>query len=194
MISTASKTLLVGVLSLALVVMGCSTAWIDRAQAILAVVAPIATNILTISALLQSKTVSPEDLNKIQAAVNETNTAFALVRTLLKDYNDANAATSQAKIDAALKSVQTSLGGLLSSLHIKDEATQGRITAIVALVLSSVSSVKSLLPQNQALPAVKAAAKKATAPEHIKLAYNAIVTSPSGNPDVDKACQAVVLR
>ncbi len=45
-----------------------------------------------------------------------------------------------------LSAVQSTLNGILPALHIKDAATQAKITAVVGILLSEVQSVAAIVP------------------------------------------------
>jgi hypothetical protein len=85
------------------------------------------------------------------------------------------------------------LSGLLPALHISDSATAQKISAVVMLINSEVSSIQQILP---IVSGGKVTARPATTPlsaNKLKEKFNAIVNQPTNNPVVNQAFAVVSL-
>ncbi len=204
-LSNVGKAVLVLVLCMTVLLAGCSTAWIGQAEEIVAALIPAAGNVLTLVAALQGKTVSASDMQMVQTATTQASADLQLVQSLIAAYQKADAAAQPGilnQIEAAINGVQANLQGLLPALHIKDAATQAKITAVIGLTLSEVQSLTAILPivkaQTASGPAAAMArmtmaapvAARARAPlsaSEFVSSYNAMLTAKTGNADVDRA-------
>ena len=178
---------------------GCSTSWIAEAEQIVAVLVPAAANLVTLVAALQGKTVSAGDLATIQNAGSQAGADLQLIGALIAAYDKADAAAKPGilnQIQSAIGAVQGNLQGLLMGLHIKDTATQTKISAVVGILLSEVQSLAAVLPivQGEAkIPtlAAKSAARMGhpqvplSASEFVQ-SYNATLTAKTGNVELDR--------
>ena len=196
------------VLCLVMVLSGCSTDWVGQAGQIVAVLIPAAANIVTLVATLQGKTVSASDLQMVQSAGTQASADLQLIQSLIAAYQKADAAAKPGilnQIQNAINAVQANLQGLLPALHIKDAATQAKITAVVGILLSEVQSLAAVVPVIQGA-GVRAqgigsqnphpVAQTATRVGHPKVplsaaefvsSYNATLTAKTGDVDVDRA-------
>jgi hypothetical protein len=95
--------------------------------------------------------------------------------------------------------VQTDLSGLLPVLHVKDAATQAKITAVVGILLSEVQSMAAIVPlvNAGASPAMMTMAKRQamkqapmTASEFVS-SYDAVMTAKTGNAELDRAASGL---
>jgi hypothetical protein len=191
------------VLCIAMVLAGCSTSWINEAEQIVAALIPAAANLVTLVAALEGKSVSATDMATIQNAGTQAEADLQLVQSLIAAYQKADAAAKPGilnQIQSAILAAQGNLQGVLPALHIKDTATQTKITAVVGIVLSEVQSLAAVVPVVQAggeasakIPAlaVKSAASTShpqvplTADQFVK-SYNATLTAKTGNADLDR--------
>ncbi len=186
------------VLSVTMILSGCSTDWVSQAEQIVSVLIPAATNIITLVAMLEGKNVSAADLQVIQGAGTQAAADLQLIQSLIKAYEKAEASAQPGilnQIQSAINAVQGNLQGLLPALHIKDAATQSKITAVVGIVLSEVQSLAAILPLVNSNTSPKAIAmagaqvkKQAplSASEFVK-SYNATITAKTGNVELDRA-------
>lgn len=180
---------------------GCSTNWIGEAEQVVAAMIPATTNIITLVAALQGKTVSATDLQTIQNAGTQAGADLQLIQGLITAYQTADATAKPGilnQIQTAIGAVQATLQGLLPALHIKDAATQTKITAVIGVVLSEVQSLAAIVPlvSGNGATTPTLAAKNATGVGHPKLpltasefvsSYNATLTAKTGNADLDQA-------
>ncbi|HWY20897.1 MAG TPA: hypothetical protein VNX26_06715 [Candidatus Acidoferrum sp.] len=176
----------------------CSTAWIGEAEQIVAALIPATANLVVLVATLQGKNVSVADLEMIQSAGAKAGADLQLMQSLITQYQKADTAAQPGllnQIQAAMSAMQSTLNGLLPALHIKDAATQAKITAVVGLLLSEVESVAAIVPlvnANASAGMVAIAAKQVrkqpplTAKEFVA-SYNATMTAKTGNADLDHA-------
>jgi hypothetical protein len=176
----------------------CSTAWIGEAEQIVAALIPGMANLVTLVATLQGKTVSAGDLQTIQSAGAQAGEDLQLMQSLIAQYQKADAAAQPGllnQIQIAMSAVQATLNNLLPALHIKDAATQAKITAVVGILLAEVQSVAAIVPlvnpsasQGMMAMAAKQVKKQPplTASEFVS-SYNATLTAKTGNAELDRA-------
>jgi hypothetical protein len=184
-------------LSGTMMLMACSTAWIGQAEEIVAVLIPATANIVTLVATLQGN-VSAVDLQTVQSAGAQAGADLQLMQSLISQYQKADAVAQPGlltQIQAALTAVQATLNGLLPALHIKDAATEAKITAVVGILLAEVQSVAEIVPMAsagtpQAMKVVAAKAEKVRPPlnaNEFAGSYNATMTAKTGNAELDRA-------
>ncbi len=140
---------LVLVLCMAVLMTACSTDWVGQAEQIAAALIPAATNLVTLVAALQGKSVSSADLQMIQKAGTQAGAGLQLIQSLIAAYQKADESAKPGilnQIQSAIEAVQATLQGLLPALHIQDAATQAKITAVVGIVLSEVQSLAAIVP------------------------------------------------
>jgi len=179
---------------------GCSTNWIAEAEQVVAALIPAAANIIALVAALEGKSVSATDLQTIQNAGTQAGADLQLIQSLITAYQTADATAKPGilnQIQTAINAVEANLQGLLTGLHIKDAATQTKITAVIGIVLSEVQSLAAIVPLVSAgamgpTLAAKNAARVGhprlplTAGEFVK-SYNATLTAKTGNASLDGA-------
>ncbi|HEV2499825.1 MAG TPA: hypothetical protein VGY31_09630 [Terriglobia bacterium] len=188
------KLVIIPVLAMTLAACGVAE-WVKAAQEILPVVLPMVTNMVAAVSLLEGKTVSPTDLNTISQTANQVSADLNLVGQLVNQYQSSPSSTTLSKINYALVDVNTHLNALMPALHISDPATMQKISAISTLITSEVTSMEQILPivsgsQAQAMSRVAAPLSAA----QLKSRYDAIVTQPSTNTDVDAVFAKAVLK
>ena len=193
-----AKALLTLTLGTTLVLTACSTAWIGEAEQIVAALVPAAANIVALVTALQGKSVSANDLETIQNAGAQASADLQLLQSLIAAYQKADAAEQPGilnQIQAAINAAQSTMGGLLPALHIKDAATEAKITAVVGIVLSEIQSLAAIVPlvnasATQATMAMAAKQVKEQPPmtaSEFVASYNATLTAKTGNADLDHA-------
>jgi hypothetical protein len=192
------KAWLAGVLCGTVMWTACSTAWISEAEQIVAALIPATANLVALVAALQGNNVSAADLQTIQSAGVQAGADLQLMQSLIAQYQKADAAAQPGllnQIQVAMSAAQLTLNSLLPALHIKDAATQAKITAVVGILLSEVQSVAAIVPlvTASASPGLMATAAKQvqkqlplTASEFVS-SYNATMTAKTGNAELDHA-------
>jgi hypothetical protein len=131
------KALAVLVLCTTLMWTACSTAWIGEAEQIVAALIPGIANLVTLVATFSGNDVSAADLQTIQSAGAQAGADLQLMQSLITQYQKADASAQPGllnQIQVAVSAVQASLNGLLPALHIKDAATQAKISAVVGIL------------------------------------------------------------
>ena len=197
------RVLMAMVLCGTLILSGCSTSWIDEAQQIVSVLIPAVANLVTLVATLEGKSVSAGDLAMISNVGKEATADLQLIQSLISAYEKADAAAKPGilnQIQSAIAAAQGNLQGLLMGLHIKDAATQTKITAVVGILLSEVQSLAAVLPIVQGNPVAARiptlAAKSAASLGHPRTplsatefvrSYNSTLTAKTGNAELDRA-------
>lgn len=178
------------ILSLALIIAGCSTSWINTALADLPVITQVALNIASIVAAAQGKEeASPAVASQVQNIAAQVKSDLTLVQSLISSYQSATATQKPAlmqKINAALSDVQTNLNAILTAVHIKDAALQATIVAAVGVAVTTITSIESLIPQPAPTSgAVRAsAAVKPPSAAQLKKQFNAIFAA-NGFPQAE---------
>lgn len=195
------------VLCMTMIWSACTTDWIGEAEQIVAALIPAASNIVALVAALQGKSVSATDLQTIQSAGAQAGADLQLIQSLIAAYQKADAAAKPGilnEIQSAISAVQGNLSGMLQGLHIKDAATQTKITAVVGLVLAEVQSLAAIVPVVTGAP-VAVAKDQSPHPVSAKIAetrlghpraplsanefvqsYNSTLTAKTGNGELDR--------
>lgn len=185
---------------------GCSTNWVNQAEQIVAALIPAAANIVALVAALRGKSVSAADLHVIQAAGAQAGADLQVIQSLIAAYEKADAAAKPGilnQVQSAINAVQGNLQGLLAGLHIKDAATQAKVSAVVGILLSEVQSLAAVVPLVGGNPDAKvptSAARTAAEMGHSRIpltaaefvaSYNATMTAKTGNAELDRACSGL---
>jgi len=182
---------------------GCSTSWVQQGQEIITVLMPAAANLVILVATLQGKEISAEDLALVQKAGSEVGADLTLVQGLIGAYESADENAKQRilnQIQSAIQAAQENLQGLTLGLHIKDGATQAKVTAIVGILLAEVQSLAAILPvvQGQGTGAraegVAVRVKKPLSASEFVKSYNASMTEKTGRAELDRVSGGLQLH
>jgi hypothetical protein len=195
-LNSMTRIALAFVLSISLIATGCSAQWVSVALADLPVLTQMALNIAALVATLQSgKQLTPAEALAIQNISAEASKDLTLLQALYNAYKANPSADALQKIESMIQDTNQELPALLQAAHISDPALSARITAAVNLILTSVSSFASLIPQPPS-PAPKTARQKTVIPraKDLKRQWNQQVCAPSGNAALDAALSQRVLR
>ena len=191
------KRLMVIVLCGVVMLVACSTAWISEAEQIISVMIPGITNLLTLVGTLEGKNISAEDLQVMQSAGAQARSAMELIESLIAEYKRADAAAEPGllnQIQGEVSVAQSNLSGLLPVLHVKDAATQAKVTAVVGLLLAEVQSVAAIVPAvaGSGSPAMmtivgrRAQIKSLLTAKEFVDSYNATMTAKTGELELDR--------
>jgi hypothetical protein len=193
--NSMSKILLSVVLSISLIATGCSAQWISVALADLPVLTQMALNIAALVATLQSgKQLTPAEALAIQNISAEASKDLTLLQSLYNSYKAAPSADTLQKIQSLIQDTNRNLPALLQAAHISDPALSARIAAAVNLILTSVSSFASLIPQSTSTTSRQARRNMVIPhPADLKRQWNQQVCAPSGNAALDAALSERVL-
>ena len=93
-----------------------------------------------------------------------------------------------------ISDLNQNLPALLQAAHISNPTLSARITAAVNLILSTVNSVASLMPQSSAVTARKLHAQPLLRANDLKKQWNLQVCSPTGNTLMDTAFAESAIR
>lgn len=191
-----SRIMLTVVLSISLVATGCSAQWISVALADLPVLTQMALNIAALVATLQSgKQLTAAEALAIQNISAEASKDLTLLQALYNAYKTNPSADALQKIQGMIQETNQELPALLQAAHINDPALSARITVAVNLILTTVSSFGSLIPQGPSKEPMTA--RRSTVipqPKDLKRLWNQQVCAPSGNAVLDAALGQRVLR
>ena len=193
-----------GVLSLIVIWSGCSRNWIGEARAIVSVLIPATVNLVTLVATLQGKTVSAEEVAIVQSAGKEAAADLQLVQGFIAAYEKADE-TSKAgilnEVQNVIGALQGNLQGLIQGLHIKDEATQRKIAAVVGLLQAEVDSLAAIVPvvqgQGRGTPASRrlaAGSKNPLSAEEFVKSYNSALRAKSGDAELDRVAMGLRIQ
>lgn len=86
------------------------------------------------------------------------------------------------------------LPALLQAAHISNPTLSARVTAAVNLIVSTVNSVASLMPQSSATTSRKLHTQPPLHAADLKKQWNLQVGSPTGNAVMDEAFTQTVIR
>lgn len=157
-LNLGARALVSVVLCATLLLSACSTAWVSQAEAIVAALLPAVTNIITLVALAEGKSVSTQDLQLVQSGATAANTALKEVASLIDQYNAApDKADVLAKINAAIAVAQKNLTDILPQLHIENADSQAKVSAVIGVVIQEIASIEALLPLVKAGQTARAA-------------------------------------
>jgi hypothetical protein len=138
---------------------------------------------------------TPAEALAIQNISAEASKDLTLLQSLYNAYKANPSADALQKIESMIQETNQELPALLQAAHISDPALSARITAAVNLILTSVSSFASLIPQ--APSTTWKSARQNTVipqPKDLKRQWNQQVCAPSGNAALDAALSQRVLR
>jgi hypothetical protein len=189
-----STMAIIAVLGISLLTTSCSAQWISVALADLPVLTQMALNIGTLVTTLESgKQLSSTESAAIQNISTEATRDLNLLQALYNEYKANPNGDTLHKIQNVIAGINQNLPALLQGAHISDPVLSARVTAGVNLILVTVSSFASLIPQNAAMTA-QAASQKFAIPHSsdLKKQWNQQVCTPSSNntsASILAACQ-----
>jgi hypothetical protein len=190
-----SKTLLALALAVALAATGCSAQWINTALQDLPVLTQMALNIATlVSTLAAGQQASTADTAVIQNISAQASRDLNLLQTLYSEYKASPNPTTLQKIQSAISDLDQNLPTMLQSAHISNATLSARIAAAVNLILATVNSFAALMPQAFPATARKTPPSPLLHAKDLKKQWNQQVCAPTGNPALDTAFAANILR
>ena len=189
------KSLLALVLALLTATIGCTPQWINVAVQDLPVLTQMALNIATlVSTLASGKQASAADVAVIQNISAQASRDLNLLQSLYSEYKANPNNTTLQKIQNVIADVNQNLPALLQAAHISNPTLSARVTAAVNLIVSTVNSVASLMPQGSASTSRKLSAQPLLHAKDLKKQWNLQVCSPTGNSSMDEAFAQTVIR
>src|SRR5205814_7788947 len=149
--NSKSKPFLALVLSILIATAGCSAQWINTALQDLPVLTQMALNIATlVSTLAAGKQASTGDVAVIQNISAQASRDLNLLQSLYNEYRASPNNTTLQKIQNVISGLNQNLPALLQAAHISNPTLSARVSAAVNLIISTVNSVASLMPQTSA--------------------------------------------
>jgi hypothetical protein len=198
--NSKSKALIALVLAITIAATGCSAQWINIALQDLPVLTQMALNIATlVTALATGKQASSGDVAVIQNISAQASRDLNLLQTLYGEYKANPNSTTLQKIQNVISDLNQNLPTLLESAHISNPTLTARVTAAVNLILTTVNSFASLIPQTAPVTAQKTpvTTKLSASLPHVKdlkNQWNQQVCSSTGNAAFDQAFADCALR
>ena len=194
-----SKCLLALVLAIAIATTGCSSQWINIALQDMPALTQMALNIATLAATLASgNQASTADVAVIQNISAQASRDLNLLQTLYNEYKANPSASTRQKIQNVISDLNQNLPALLEAAHISSATLTARVTAAVNLILTTVNSFASLIPQSttpQATPTTSQKTKVSLPrPTDLKRQWNQQVCVPSGDAGFDEALNMCAIK
>jgi len=182
------KSPLALVLALVSATTGCTSQWVNVAVQDLPVLTQMALNIATlVSTLAAGKQASTGDVAVIQNISAQASRDLNLLQSLYNEYKASPNNTTLQKIQNVIFGLNQNLPALLQAAHISNPTLSARVSAAVNLIISTVNSVASLMPQSSAATSRKLQAMPLLREKDLKKQWNLQVCSPSGNSVMDAA-------
>ena len=189
------KSLLALVLALVSATTGCTSQWVNVAVQDLPVLTQMALNIATlVSTLAAGKQASTGDVAVIQNISAQVSRDLNLLQSLYNEYKASPNNTTLQKIQNIISGLNQNLPALLQAAHISNPILSARVSAAINLIISTVNSVASLMPQSSAATSRKLHALPLLRANDLKKQWNLQVCSPSGNIVMDAAFADSVIR
>jgi len=194
-----SKCLLALVLAIAIAATGCSTQWINIALQDMPVLTQMSLNIATLAATLASgNQASTADVAVIQNISAQASRDLNLLQTLYNEYKANPSASTRQKIQNVISDLNQNLPALLEAAHISSATLTARVTAAVNLILTTVNSFASLIPQSTIPQATPATSQKTRVslprPTDLKRQWNQQVCVPTGDAGFDEALNMCAIK
>lgn len=194
-LNSKSKPVLALVLAITITATGCTTQWITVALEDLPVLTQMALNIASlVSSLATSQQASTADVAVIQNISAQASRDLNLLETLYNEYKASPSATTLQKIQSVISDLNQNLPNLLQSARISNPTVSARITAAVNLIITTINSFASLMPQTSMPTSSKAPASRLLHAKDLRRQWNQQICAPTGNPALDSAFAASVLR
>jgi hypothetical protein len=197
-----SRTVLAIVLLISLIATGCSAQWISIALADLPALTQMALNLGTIITTLESgQQISPTEAAAIQNISAQASKDLNLLATLYNQYKASPSTSTLQKIQSVIADINQTLPALLQAAHIGDPVLSARVTAGVNLILTTVASFATLIPQTAASSAAQPPAREATRQQvaipkasDLKKQWNQQVCGPTNNSALDFSTAGCAVR
>lgn len=195
-----SRMILAILLSISLIATGCSAQWISIALADLPALTQMALNLGTIITTLESgQQINPTEAAAIQNISAQASKDLNLLATLYNQYKANPSTRTLQKIQSVIADIDQSLPVLLQAAHISDPVLSARVTAGVNLILTTVASFATLIPQTaaSAQPAAREAIREQVAipkVSDLKKQWNQQVCGPTSNSALDFVAAGCTVR
>ena len=186
------------ILMATLTLSGCATNWVATARGIVGVLIPAATNLVTLVAAVQGKSVTSSEMALVQNAGIEASADLQLIQAFLAAYEAADETGKKGilnEIQNVILALEGNLQGVIAGLHIKDAAVQSKVTAVAGILLAEVKSLAAIVPVIQGqgtgsrgtvLPRISMRGKAPLSSREFVKSYNSVLQAPSGNAELDR--------
>jgi hypothetical protein len=205
--NSKSKALISLLLAITITVTGCTAQWVNIALQDLPVLTQMALNIASLVAALQTgRQATTNDVAVIQNISAQASRDLNLLQTLYGEYKANPNSTTLQKIQNVIADLNQNLPALLESAHISNPTLTARITAAVNLILSTVNSFASLMPQT-AIATARTQTTEQKAPnaqiqasaslprvKDLKSKWNQQICASTGNQAFDQAFSDCPIR
>jgi hypothetical protein len=163
---------------------GCNTAWIQTALNDLPVLIQIAIQILSIVGAAQGKgQLDPALAAQIQSVGAQVQTDLQTLQNLVNSYQAADATAKPGilnQVKVLLGTVQSNLQAMLVAFHVTNQALQNTVSTVLAIAMTTVLSIQTLLPASASPRTLRAGAGGQVKPmtaHQLKVAFNSVVTT-----------------
>ena len=179
--------LFVGLFAITNLLAGCGLpAWLTDASSIIALVGSSFTSIASFVAGLTGNVALAAALATVSAWITKIQTALADVEALVEQYQEAQNPTVLADIEAALADLETNVQQDFSNLGLP-AGVLSVIAGIASLALSQLEAWGSLIGAIKAPATAKVTLVVPMSKKEFKAAVNKILSTPTGDPQVDIA-------
>jgi uncharacterized protein with PIN domain len=178
------KSILAVALCLALVVQGCSLAWVSKLDTIIVALAPALINALNIVAIYEGKPAN----TALEAKITADAASLKTIATDLTNASAATAPTACAQAQAAVETLTSDASAVLQIIQVSSAATTTNAMAVFQAGYAIVETVVSLIPScaSPTTAAARAQVKLATLDANSLVSnYNAKLATVTGYPLVD---------
>jgi hypothetical protein len=175
-------------LQLAFLCSGCGAlTWLTDAGNILPIVGTMITGILTLVGGLTGATLPAAIATIVVGVISAALKGVADIEAMVNEYKQNPSPTLLGSIEAGVKAVTDNINQFLTDTlgTIANTALQGKLKAILALVLTEIEAFASLLPALKVKAGQNLTVTVPMTSKESKAAYNAIITAPTGDHAVD---------
>jgi len=170
------------------VLAGCAAlTWLTDANSILGVAGDTLAGVLGLIASLTGSVLAASIASEISTVITDAQAGVNDVETMVEEYQQNPSPTLLGSIEAGTQAVITNIKQFLSDTGITNAKAQEVVTAILQLFLSQVENWATLLPALGAQAGDKLAIIIPMNKKQFKAAYNKILSTPTGDPNVDAA-------
>ncbi len=138
--------LVFGLLQVAVLLAGCTAAWLGAVSALLPALETAVTAAISFVLALEGKTVSASVAAAIKKIGDDIAAEVVNVQTLIADFKTSSSTTVLGQIQAVLQGIMTNLSSILSAANITDTATVSKLTALLGLAIAAAQAIFGLIP------------------------------------------------
>lgn len=221
--SPATAIMLSVLLSFCMVTASCNAAWLPKVEGYINAFLPVAGQVAQLVLLLSGTGISAQQSAEINNDFAQVQGDIKLLETLAETYANAptgQKASILTQINALIQGVSDHLAAILPAFHVTNPASVDKVNKAVGLLLVAVQDIVKNIPGatpvnlNPAGASAVTAARQVTirrvsssgktsaaAPlgtvksgDDLKVAWNSLMQTTSGDPAVDAASSKVLVR